>query len=62
MTVADLSILATVASIELVIPVEEDRFPNLSSWLQSGKELSYYEECNAKGLAELKDLIDAASA
>ncbi|XP_044763335.1 glutathione S-transferase 1-like [Coccinella septempunctata] len=62
MTVADLSILSTVASIELVIPVEEDRFPNLSSWLKSGKELTYFEECNSKGLAELKDLIDAASA
>ncbi|KAL3283064.1 hypothetical protein HHI36_006221 [Cryptolaemus montrouzieri] len=62
MTVADLSILATMASIELVIPVEEDRFPKLFDWLKCGKDLDYFEECNSKGLDELKSLIEAASA
>ncbi|KAK9884349.1 hypothetical protein WA026_005299 [Henosepilachna vigintioctopunctata] len=62
MTIADFSILSTVVSIELVIPVEEDRFPKLTEWIAKGKALKYFDECNSQGLDHLKELIEAASA
>lgn len=57
LTIADLSILATLVSVELLVPVEADRFPQLSDWLNTAKELPYFEECNAEGLAKFKELL-----
>ena len=62
MSIADLSILATVATADLFIPVEADRFPQLSDWLKTGKELPYFEECNAVGLAKFKDMLPTPEA
>ncbi|XP_044270689.1 glutathione S-transferase 1-like [Tribolium madens] len=57
MTVADLSVLATLASADLFIPVEADRFPQLFDWLKTGKELPFFDECNAEGLAKFKEML-----
>jgi glutathione S-transferase len=62
MTIADLSILATVVSANLFIPVDGDRFPQLADWLKTGKELPYFDECNADGLAKFKEMLPTPEA
>lgn len=54
LTLADLSVCTTLVSVELFIPVDEERFPHLTAWLQRVKELPYFEECNQAGLDEFK--------
>lgn len=56
-TIADLSILATLATVELFIPIDEERFPKLTAWLARGKELEYFDECNAAGLEAFKNIM-----
>ncbi|KAF7265323.1 hypothetical protein GWI33_021307 [Rhynchophorus ferrugineus] len=56
-SIADLALLASVSTIEVFFPLEEDRFPKLIDWLNRGKELPYFEECNRKGLDATKDLL-----
>ncbi|XP_068892699.1 glutathione S-transferase 1-like [Tenebrio molitor] len=62
MTIADLSILATVVSADLFIPVDGERFPQLADWLKTGKELPYFDECNADGLAKFKEMLPTPEA
>lgn len=53
MSIADLCALATVATLELLVPIEESEYPLLFDWLKRGKELPYFEETNKEGLESI---------
>ncbi|KAL1502339.1 hypothetical protein ABEB36_007494 [Hypothenemus hampei] len=58
MTVADLSILAIVSTInDALFPIDPERFPNIIEWYGRGKELPYFEECNKEANERFKELI-----
>ncbi|KAH1018811.1 hypothetical protein HUJ05_006506 [Dendroctonus ponderosae] len=58
LTIADLTILALVATVEeVVFPIDPERFPKLSEWFNKAKELPYFEECNREGLDKMGQLV-----
>lgn len=57
MTLADLAICPTITSLNLLVPLAENRFPNICNWLEMMKALPYYETENGKGLKELHALF-----
>lgn len=59
MTIADLSNVATVSSMEVFVPIEEEGHEKLLAWLAKCKELPYYKECNQEGLDLLKEAVNA---
>lgn len=62
LTVADLSICPTITTMNLLVPLAENRFPNICKWLLVMKELPYYETENAPGLAILHGVLKSKMA
>ncbi|XP_060520843.1 uncharacterized protein LOC132698667 [Cylas formicarius] len=56
-TIADLSLLATVATVELFFPIDAERFPKMTEWLARGKELPYFDEVNSEGFDAFKGFM-----
>ncbi|CAG9767485.1 unnamed protein product [Ceutorhynchus assimilis] len=56
-TIADLSILAFLSTVETVLPLDPERFPKLTNWFGRAKELPYFEECNGEGLDQIKEML-----
>ncbi|CAG9864394.1 unnamed protein product [Phyllotreta striolata] len=50
LTVADLSLVATISSLNVFVPIAENKYPKISRWLDRLKALPYYFEGNQKGL------------
>lgn len=57
LTIADLSIVATLSTVLLVVPFDKD-YPNITKWFTKMKELPYYKDGNQVGLDKLKALLD----
>ncbi|CAK1550265.1 unnamed protein product [Leptosia nina] len=52
MTLADISIAATVSTMNILVPVDKKKFPNLIRWMYTMSEESFYSTANDKGLEE----------
>ncbi|CAH0546307.1 unnamed protein product [Brassicogethes aeneus] len=48
-TIADLSIIATVTTCNVMVPIDETKFPKLAGWIKEMEKLSYYD-ANQVGL------------
>lgn len=57
-TLADISMLSTMSTVDIIIPVEEEKFPKLHDWLQRGKQLPYFEDSQSKGLDMAKAFVE----
>lgn len=57
MTIADISAVATLSTIELMFPITAAQWPTLSTWLVVMKSLPEYE-MNEKGLQKLKAAVE----
>lgn len=55
-TLADLSLITTVTSLAVVVPIDEKKFPNIAGWIKRAKGLSYYE-ANETGLDMYRTMI-----
>ncbi|XP_018800162.1 PREDICTED: glutathione S-transferase 1-like [Bactrocera latifrons] len=62
LTIADLSLLTTVAVMDLIVPVVADKWPKLTAWLENMKQLPYYEKANGKALKASEEVIKSAVA
>nr|AVT42199.1 glutathione S-transferase e1 [Lissorhoptrus oryzophilus] len=58
LTVADLCCVATVSTATVITPISTEKYPNLSHWYRTCKNLSYYEETNGHGLNKLDALVE----
>ncbi|CAH0546311.1 unnamed protein product [Brassicogethes aeneus] len=58
MTVADLGMIATVSSMDMLVPVKKDECPKLASWMGKMEALHFYS-ANKKGLEMLAALVKA---
>lgn len=55
MTIADISIVTIVSTVDMIVPVTADAWPRLHHWWYAEmKALPYYEKANASGLIALK--------
>lgn len=57
-TLADISMLSTMSTLDLIVPVEEEKYPKLFDWLKRGKQLPYFEESQSKGLDMIKAFVE----
>jgi glutathione S-transferase len=56
-SIADFSVVATLSTLDLIMPVEKEDFPKLTAWYAKMKELPYYETANQRGLDDLKEKL-----
>ena len=58
LTVADLCCVATVSTATIITPIATQKYPNLSTWYRTCKNLPYYEQGNGVGLNKLDALVE----
>lgn len=58
MSIADLSIVTIVSTIDMIVPVTRNVWPKLHDWWRNHMEkLPYYQRANQDGLIELKNIV-----
>ncbi|KAJ8979581.1 hypothetical protein NQ317_019156 [Molorchus minor] len=57
LTLADLSIVATVSSANALVPIPSNRFPKITDWLSRMQALPYYGEANQTGLDKFVGMV-----
>lgn len=62
LTIADLSIVTIVSTVDMLAPVKADKWPKLHNWWNNQmKQLPYYETANHDGLLALKSLVQCST-
>lgn len=62
MTIADLSIVTIVSTIDMIVPITAEAWPKLYTWWYNNmRKLPYYENANQEGLAALKDWVQKST-
>lgn len=62
MTIADLSVVTIVSTIDMLVPVTAEKWPKLHNWWYNHmQKLPYYEKANQKGLAALKEWVQKST-
>uniref|UniRef100_A0A336L7V9 glutathione transferase n=1 Tax=Culicoides sonorensis TaxID=179676 RepID=A0A336L7V9_CULSO len=57
-SIADLSIVASFSTINLVLTFLEEKYQNVSKWFKKMKQLPCYEKGNQEGLNALQEVMD----
>lgn len=58
MTIADLSIVTIVSTVDMIVPITAESWPKLYNWWHNQMEkLPYFQQINRDGLAALKDWV-----
>lgn len=55
-TIADFSLIPSIKTADIVVPVDENSHPKLWSWLKKAEEWEFYDE-SKRGHEKLKDMI-----
>lgn len=61
MTIADISIVATLSTLNLVQPVDDAKFPLLLKWFDKMKKYPFYAAANIAGLKKLRAILQNRS-
>lgn len=56
LTIADLSLIPSITSLNVIVPVNKADYPNLTHWMERAENLSCYVD-NQNGLNLLSDLL-----
>ncbi|KAF5290820.1 hypothetical protein FQA39_LY14582 [Lamprigera yunnana] len=56
LTVADMCLIPSITTLNLLVPIDENKFPNLTAYIKRAEELPYYN-LNKKGLDDSAQLI-----
>lgn len=56
LSIADFSIINTIANASALVPLDETKYPKISAWRKRLETLPYYE-INKKGSAQFKTII-----
>lgn len=57
MTVADLSGIAVIATLNAFLPVDEQKYPQLTKYIKKMEKLPYYKDINQKGVDLLSVIV-----
>lgn len=55
-TIADLSLIPSITSLNVIVPIDKEDYPNLAKWIEKAETLPCYVE-NQNGLNLLRDLL-----
>lgn len=58
LSIADFSLVTTTTSLNILVPIDETRFPNIVKWIELMKTLPYYGTTNAPGLEMAAGLVN----
>lgn len=61
MTIADISIVATLSTLNLVQRVDVDHFPLLAEWFSKMRKCPFYVNGNLPGLNKLRAILQKCS-
>ncbi|EDW91636.1 glutathione S-transferase 1 [Drosophila yakuba] len=53
LTIADFSLVSSVASLEAFVSFDAAKYPRISAWIKKLEQLPYYEDANGKGVRQL---------
>uniref|UniRef100_A0A182T0Z8 glutathione transferase n=1 Tax=Anopheles maculatus TaxID=74869 RepID=A0A182T0Z8_9DIPT len=56
-SVADFAIVATLSTLELLVPIKAERWPRVNEWFKEMQSLPYYDEHNVVGLQKLREKL-----
>lgn len=56
LTIADLSLIPSITSLNVLVPINKEEYPNLTNWMARAETLPCYVE-NQNGLNQLRDLL-----
>ncbi|KYB28850.1 glutathione S-transferase 1 [Tribolium castaneum] len=56
-TIADFSIVSSITTMDIVVPIDAKTYPNITSWIKRCQKLPYYH-LNQKGCDEIRFLIE----
>ncbi|KAH0820124.1 hypothetical protein GEV33_002665 [Tenebrio molitor] len=56
-SIADFSIISSITTMDVVVPVDTKTCPNVVSWIKRMEKLPYYDE-NKKGLDQIRQIIE----
>ncbi|CAH2107521.1 unnamed protein product [Euphydryas editha] len=57
MTIADISILATVSAIRHIVPIDGNKYPNVQSWFTYMENQPFYKKCVEQGSIQFGQII-----
>ncbi|KAF5279726.1 hypothetical protein FQA39_LY05416 [Lamprigera yunnana] len=57
LTIADFSLISTITSIDIFIPIDLKKYANIDKWMNRVKHLPYYD-ANQKGLNDFKEFVN----
>jgi len=61
MTIADISIVATLSTVNLVQSVDNEKFPLLAAWFNKMRSYQFYVNGNIPGLRKLREILQGQS-
>nr|AWX68887.1 glutathione S-transferase epsilon 3 [Heortia vitessoides] len=56
-TLADICCLSSISTLNIILPIDEEVYPNLSAWLKRCEAKDFYKKWNQPGLEQLTQLI-----
>ncbi|XP_068619453.1 glutathione S-transferase 1-like [Battus philenor] len=58
-TLADICCVASISSLNEILPIDSDMYPNMIQWLERCKEQEFYKKCNQPGLEEFRAILQS---
>ncbi|KPI94304.1 Glutathione S-transferase 1 [Papilio xuthus] len=58
-TLADICCVANISSLNEILPIDAELYPNLAQWLENCKEQEFYKKGNKPGLEEFSALLQS---
>ena len=59
LSIADFSLVTTITTLDAIVPITQDKFPNIKEWISRMESLPYYSDANEPGLTKIRTLIKA---
>lgn len=59
LTIADFGAVATATSLDVLVPIDTKRFPNVVAWIKRLQALPYYSKIQDKGLKDLREAFES---
>lgn len=56
-SIADICCVSSFSSMDVIIPIDKQKFPKLSGWLDRCSKLDFYVKANAPGLQMFKSIV-----
>lgn len=61
LTIADLSAVTSVTSLDILVPIDANKFPNVAAWIKRLEALPYYSKVQDKGLNDFRKAFEFLS-